>query len=184
MSTPQGNFAMKAWTRLVICIALGAVGSTGARGTEIALPRAPEISGTYDDDGTVALAPPEGVKVFASLHAFLSGEFSAGMARLIHEKTGVVRLKHVAGHLEAEVTDHEGETAWNMEWKQGDTFGVKGARVIILFKGTHLNDDQYRLVLESVSAYKLLQVDVQRLIPSTFGLQVKPLGVYLFSRAE
>lgn len=175
---------MNTLARTAAALALGLSLVAGAAAALVQLPQGPEINGAYDDDGTVAVPPPEGVKIFPSLHAFLSGEFSPGMARLVHEKTGQVRLKHGDGHLEAEVTNHDGEVAWNIEWKSGDTYGVQKDRVIILFKGATANDDQYRLLLDTVSTYKLLQVEVQRLTPSTFGLQVKPLGTYLFPRAE
>lgn len=175
---------MNAFTRTAACLFLGLFMASGASAALVELPRGPEISGVYDDEGTIAIPPPVGVKIFPSLHAFLSGEFSTGMSRLIHEKTGQVRLKHGAGHLEAEVTNHDGEVAWRIEWKSGDTYGVQKERVVILFKGVGVNDDQYRLLLETVSTYKLLQVEVQRLTPSMFGLQVKPLGTYLFTRAE
>jgi hypothetical protein len=184
MMSVQETIAMNTFARTAACLVLGLALTTEGPAALIELPRGPEISGTYDDEGTVAIPAPEGVKIYASLHAFLSGEFSEGMSRLIHEKTGQVRLQLEKGRLEAEVTDHDGESAWRMEWKSGETYGVQKERVVILFKGTTVNDDQYRLILESVSTYKLLQVEVQRLTPSTFGLQVKPLGTYLFSRAE
>ena len=169
----------------VLCWALlGQGGATLATAALVTPARAPEITGVYDDEGTVALPPPAGVQVFPSLHAFLSGEFSPGMAKLVHEKTRQLRLTHANGRLEAEATDHDGEAIWNFEWKSGDTFGVRGERVVVLFRGAKVNDDQYRLLIETVSTYKLLQIEVQRLRPSTFGLQVQPMGTYLFSRAE
>ncbi|MFZ5494811.1 MAG: hypothetical protein ACOZE5_05670 [Verrucomicrobiota bacterium] len=146
--------------------------------------REPEITGAYEDEGAIAVAPPGEPPPVVSLHALLTVQFIPGVARLLHEQTGEVRLTHTAGRLRAEITNRDGEVAWERIWRQGEDYGVQGARVVLRFKGVRPHDDDFLLLLETVTAYKLLQVEVQRLTPTLLGPRARPMGTYLFHRTE
>ena len=147
-------------------------------------PREPELTGAYEDAGTIAIAPPGDPPPVVSLHALLVAEFMPGLVRILHDQTGEVRLTHTAGLLRAEITNRDGEVTWERHWRQGTDYGMQGPRVILRFEGARPEDDDFLLLLETVTAYKLLQVEVQRHTPTLLGPRIQPMGTYLFHRAE
>ncbi|HEX2862569.1 MAG TPA: hypothetical protein VHN79_13060 [Lacunisphaera sp.] len=147
--------------------------------------REPELTGIYDDAGTVVTAAPgRSAQDVASLHALLSLEFVPGLARLLHDRTGEVRLTHTPGQLAVEVVNRDGEVGWQESWKQGKDYAVRGDRVVLHFRPGKFGQDEFVLMLETVTAHRLLQVEVQRLKPTFFGPVYQPMGTYLFHRAE
>lgn len=176
--------AMTASLRL-LCLFLSGLLLGGLLRAELVTPaREPEITGTYADDGTIAVAPPGDAPKVVSLHALLVAEFSPGLAKVLHEQTGSVRLTHTAGLLRAEILNRDGEVAWERTWRQGDDYAVRGSQILLRFKAARENGDDFVLRLETVTAYKLLQVEVQRLTPTLLGPRVQPMGTFLFHRDE
>jgi hypothetical protein len=146
--------------------------------------RATEVGGVYDDEGTIVVAPPGEPPPVVSLHALLTLQFIPGVVQLLHDQTGEVRLAHTPGRFHMAITNREGEVAWERTWREGDDFGVQGKTIVLRFKAAREGDDDYFLHLESVTAYKLLQVEVQRHSPSLLGPRIQSLGTFLFHRAE
>jgi hypothetical protein len=146
--------------------------------------RTAEVSGTYDDEGSIAVAPPGEPPPVVSLHALLTLQFIPGVVQLLHDQTGEVRLTHTTGQFHMAITNRDGEVAWERKWREGDDFGVQDGRIVLRFKAARDGEDDYFLQLETVTAYKLLQVEVQRHTPSLLGPRIQPLGTYLFHRAE
>jgi hypothetical protein len=166
------------------CLLLAVLAGGPAPAAPFAPAREPEINGTYDDAGTIATAPPGEPPAVVSLHALLVAEFSPALSRLLHDQTGGVRLTHTGGQLRAEILNRDGEVAWERIWRQGEDYGVQGARVVLRFKAARVDGDDFVLLLETVTAYKLLQIEVQRHTPTVLGPKVQPMGTYLFHRDE
>lgn len=145
---------------------------------------AAEVGGVYDDEGTIVVAPPGDPPPVVSLHALLTLQFIPGVVQMLHDQTGEVRLTHTTGRFHMAITNREGEVAWERTWREGDDFGLQEGRVVLRFKAAREGDDDYFLSLETVTAYKLLQVEVQRHTPSLLGPRIQSLGTYLFHRAE
>lgn len=148
-----------------------------------ALP-ATEVSGVYDDEGTIVVAPPGEPPPVVSLHALLTLQSIPGVVQLLHDQTGEVRLTHTPGRFHMAITNREGEVAWERTWREGDDFGLQGNQIVLRFKAAREGEDDHFLRLESVTAYKLLQVEVQRHTPSLLGPRIQSLGTFLFHRTE
>jgi len=143
-----------------------------------------ELTGDYDDEGTVSKAAPDQPAGVVSLHALLSLEFVPGLARLLHDQTGVVKIKHEAGMLEVAVVNREGEVIWQERWKQGEGYQRSGDTLSLHFRPGRKDKEEFLLNFETVTAYRLLQVEVVRLTPTVLGPVRHPMGTYLFHRAE
>ncbi len=177
-------FAMTVSRRVLSVLLTGLLLGGWLRAELVTPAREPEITGTYADDGTIAVAPPGDEPKVVSLHALLIAEFNPGLAKVLHEQTGSVRLTHTAGLLRAEILNRDGEVAWERTWRQGDDYAVRGAQILLRFKAARENGDDFILRLETVTAYKLLQVEVQRLTPTLLGPRMQPMGTFLFHRDE
>jgi hypothetical protein len=172
-------------SRHFLCLIVSGLFLGGLLRAELVTPaREPEITGTYEDAGTIAVAPPGDAPTVVSLHALLVAEFNPGLARVLHEQTGNVRLTHTAGLFRAEILNRDGEVAWERTWRQGDDYAVRGTQILLRFKAAREGGDDFVLRLETVTAYKLLQVDVQRLTPTLLGPHMRPMGTFLFHRDE
>jgi hypothetical protein len=143
-----------------------------------------DVSGAYDDEGTIAEPPPGEPPRVISLHALLTLQFIPGVVQLLHDQTGEVRLTLTPGRFHMAITNRDGEVAWERTWREGDDFGLQEGRIVLRYRAAREGEDDYFLRLESVTAYKLLQVEVQRHTPSILGPKIQPLGTYLFHRAE
>jgi hypothetical protein len=150
-----------------------------------ALARDLELTGAYEDAGTIITAAPgQSERDVISLHAMLSLEFVPGLARLLHDQTGLVRLTHEGSALRVEVVGRDEEIIWRANWKQGEGFAVRDNRVYLHFKPGRFGNDEYILILSTLTNHRLLQLEVQRLKPTFFGPVFQPMGTYLFHRAE
>jgi hypothetical protein len=144
--------------------------------------RAPDLTGIYDDEATVITTsigrPADG----ASLHALLSLEFVPALARILHDQTGQVRIKHSRASLEIEVLDREGKVSWLSVWRQGEDYALREGRVILHLRPGKFGRDEFLLMFRNVTNHRLLELEVQRLTPTLLGPTVHPIGTYLFPR--
>jgi hypothetical protein len=144
-----------------------------------------ELTGAYEDSGTtITAAPGQSPQDVVSLHALLSAEFVPGLARMLHERTSLVKMTHTVGSLEIEVLNRDDEVDWRASWKQGTDYALRGDRLMLRFRPGRFGQDEFLLLLETITAHRLLQVEVQRLKPTFFGPVAQPMGTYLFHRAE
>lgn len=164
--------------RILLALCLGTVLLRGAPDGEST------ITGVYDDEGMIAVPPPGDPPPVVSLHALLTLQFIPGIISLLHDETGEVRLTHTAGQLKMEITNREGEVAWTRTWRAGDDYDVRAGRVVLRFKAVRDGGVDHLLLLDTVTAHKLLQIEVQRHTPTVLGPKIESLGTYLFSRRE
>jgi len=143
-----------------------------------------ELTGVYEDEGTVAVAAPGRTDEVVSLHALLSLEFVPGLAKILHDRTSLVRVKHLASVLEVQVVDREGETTWQEIWKEGADFKRQGDALLLHFRPGRKDKEEFVLTLQTLTAFRLLQVEVRRLTPTLLGPLSHPMGTYLFHRLE
>ncbi len=139
------------------------------------------LTGSYEDAGTIVTAAPDQSTV-VSLHAMLSLEFVPGLARILHDRTAEVRLFHEVGALRVEVVDRDDEVIWRATWKQGEGFSLRDGRAVLHFKPGRFGNDEYVVVLSTVTEHRLLQLEMRRMKPTFFGPVFEPMGTYLFHR--
>lgn len=152
----------------------------------VALPAdPPDLSGTYDDAGTIVkIADGEQPPEVVSLHAMLSLEFNAGLARLLQDRTREVRIKQEGDTLAVDFVDADGETIWAPVWNRATGCVLRERRLQLHLKPGKFGNDEYVLVFENVTTHRLLQVQVQRVKPTFFGPVAQPVGTFLFHRLD
>lgn len=143
-----------------------------------------ELTGNYDDAGTLVTAAPDQAPGVVSLHAMLSLEFVPGLARQLQDQTDQVRLVHEGAEIRVEVVGRDEETLWRATWKQGQHYALRDGRVYLHLKPGRFGNDEFMLVLSSVTEHRLLQLEVKRMKPTFFGPVYQPMGTYLFHRVE
>lgn len=143
-----------------------------------------ELTGSYEDAGTVVVAAPDQPPGVVSLHALLSLEFVPGLARLLQDQTSEVRLTHQDESLAVEVIGKEEDVIWRAHWKPGAGYALREGRVYLHLKPGRLGSDEFVLILSTLTSHRLLQVEVRRRKATFFGPVFEPMGTYLFHRAE
>jgi len=144
--------------------------------------REPDLTGVYDDEGSVVTTATGNREDGASLHALLSLEFVPALARILHGQTAQVRFKHGVDSLLIEVIDRDDKVVWSGAWQHGDGFGIQEGRVILHFKPGKYGQDEFLLIFRNVTTHRLLELEVQRLTPTVFGPSMHPVGTYVFPR--
>lgn len=140
-----------------------------------------DLTGIYDDEGTVVSTAGSAADV-GSLHAMLNLEFVPALARILHEQTAQVRIKHGRDALEIAVLDRDDKVVWQGRWKEGEVYSIREGRVILHFKPRQFGRDEFLLIFRNITAHRLLEVEVQRLTPTVLGPSVHQVGTYLFPR--
>jgi hypothetical protein len=143
---------------------------------------AADLTGIYDDEGAVIATAAGRPADRGSLHALLSLEFVPALARIIHDQTARVRIKHSRTSLGIEVIDLDGKVSWQGAWKQDEDYGLREGRVVLHFKSGKFGRDEFLLMFRNVTAHRLLELEMQRLTPTLLGPTVHPIGTYLFPR--
>jgi|GEM_PF-1231158 len=178
---------MRFSSKLLLGLALTLIAAT-ARPQSSAVPMpadVPDLSGVYDDAGTIVkIAEGEEPPAVISLHALLSLEFNAGLARLLQDRTREVRVKHEGDTFAVDFVDADGETIWAPVWNRSTGGVLRDRRLHLHLKPGKFGNDEYLLVFENVTAHRLLQVQVQRVKATFFGPVYQPYGTFLFHRLE
>jgi len=171
----NGSFrAPRRWRYWIVTALL--VGSAAAVEPE------PDLTGVYDDEGTVVTTDVGRASDGVSLHALFKLEFVPALARILHEQTTQIRIKHNRASLEVEVTDPDGKVIWQGAWQHGEGYAMRDGRVVLHFKPGKFGQDEFLLLLRTITVHRLLEVEVQRLTPTLLGPSVHPVGTYLFPR--
>ncbi|HEY8993440.1 MAG TPA: hypothetical protein VIM71_02045 [Lacunisphaera sp.] len=150
--------------------------------TAAAEEREPNLTGIYDDEGTVVTTAVGRASDGVSLHALFKLEFVPALARILHEQTAQIRIKHHRASLEVEITDPDGKVIWQGAWQHAEGYAIRDGRVVLHFKPGKFGQDEFLLLLKTITVHRLLEVEVQRLTPTLLGPSVHPVGTYLFPR--
>ncbi len=172
--------------RILWLLAALAAGTIRVAGSTVAMPTdPPDLSGTYDDAGTIVkIAEGEETPQTVSLHALLSLEFNPGLARLLQQRTREVRVKHEGDTFAVDFVDADGESIWAPVWNRETGSYLRERRLHLRLKPGKFGNDEYVLVFENVTTHRLLQVQLQRVKPTFFGPVLQPVGTFLFHRLD
>ncbi len=142
-----------------------------------------DLSGDFDDGGTVVTAGENPASETPSLGAILQLAFDPKAASTIHEQTALVRLKQTGDALAVETIDADGQVIWRAKWLEGEEYSRTEHSVTLRFRSPRSPSDEVLLVLEPAAGNRLLQVSVQLREATLFGPRVTSKGVFLFGRA-
>jgi hypothetical protein len=148
----------------------------------IARLHAVDVSGVYENAGTLVgpASPAEAGPI--SLQGLLGLEFDYALTRTLHDQVDRVVVKQAELTFTIECKDRDGATTWSGRWQLNKGYGMEGDRVKLLFRSKRYPDDGFYFTLNTLNEGKLLAVDVQRINSTWFGPVLKPVGTFLFNR--
>jgi hypothetical protein len=171
---------MTAPLRIALCC-LWAVSASAAL---LPLVEEPGLSGSYEDTGAGVAGTAATPAGEVSLHALLNLEFDPARARALHERTARIVIAQSKETLSIRVYDSDDKVTREEEWKLGKGYAREGNRALLRLPATSAAREEYLLILQSVAQGRLLQVEVHRITPTTFGPAYRSAGTYVFARME
>ena len=163
----NGNYLLKAI--LVSCLT-------------VAVGKAADLSGTYVDTGIrVASGASANTADEPSLCALLKFEFTPEVAEALRHQSASVKIVQADHHFEVVVYDLDGAETWSAQWTEGERFSQQKDRIILRSPAGRFGDDKVILILEQLPEHGLLQVSVQRIVPTMFGPSARKLDTALFN---
>lgn len=140
------------------------------------------LSGDYEDGGTVVSASSDFAGREPSLAAMLQLVFDAKIASALHDQTARVTLKQTERDLDIEIRDRDDTVAWHGHWRAGAEYQQQGAAIVLRFRRDRPMADEVFITLEPAADNRLLQLTVQRVEATVLGPSVRDRGTYLFGR--
>jgi hypothetical protein len=144
--------------------------------------RAVDVSGTYENAGSMVDPGTEPAAGVISLQGLLGLEFDYTLTRALHAQTDRVVMRQSDSTFIIECKDLDGHTTWSGQWSRDQGYGVEPGQVNLLFRSKRFQFDGFLFSLSLAGDRQLLLVDVRRVNTTPFGPVAKPIGVFLFNR--
>lgn len=146
---------------------------------------AANVTGTFESVGA-AVQETDGRRATVSLRGLVGLEFDHELARLTHGEVSRVSLDQKEGAFRIRCHRDDGSLEWEGYWERQKGYGLtpEEQRPKILFRSPRLGDDSVALTFWLEADGRMLAVSAERLVASTFGPIIRPLGTFLFARTE
>lgn len=144
--------------------------------------RAVDVSGTYENAGSMVAPGSAAEAGTISLQGLCTLEFDHALTRALHAQTDRVVVRQSDSTISLECKDRDGATVWSGQWKRNEGYGVDQGQVNLLFRSKRFEFDGFLFSLSLAGEGRLLLVDVRRVNTTPFGPVAKPVGSFLFSR--
>lgn len=144
--------------------------------------RAVDVSGTYENAGTMVSPGTETDVGVISFQGLLGLEFDHALTRALHAQTSRVVVRQTGTTLTIECKDLDGVTTWSGQWTKGVGYAVEPGQVNLVFRSRRFEHDGFLFTLRPAGDGQLLLVDVRRINTTWLGPVAKPIGVFLFNR--
>jgi len=166
----------------VVRIALSCLLAVPASAVLVPLTVEPGLSGTYEElgNGVAGVSGPAPGEF--SFNALLNLEFDPLLAQAFRGQTSRIVVTQTEDALQILAYDLDGNVSKKGEWKLGQGYTREGGRALLRLRATLTAREEYLLILQSVSQGKLLQIEVHRITPTTFGPAYRVVGTYVFAR--
>ena len=139
-----------------------------------------DISGTYDDKGSIIGSNGVGSGESVSLHGLLSLEFDPVMAEANFGDTSHVVLVDKDGKIDIEIFDDNGTMIWGTVWGVHDGYSHEGDVAVIRISNGSANGDRTSLVMKTFNDGAYLEVKAYAVKYSAVGPHSEPIGSYIF----
>tara|TARA_B110000305_G_scaffold126962_1_gene142211 strand:+ start:1542 stop:2051 length:510 start_codon:yes stop_codon:yes gene_type:complete len=139
-----------------------------------------DISGSYDDKGTVIRSESGGGSETISFHGMLSLDFDPIMAEAKYGDTTHIDLIDKDGKLDIEIIDKEGKIVWGAVWRANDGYSHEGDSAVIRISNGNSSGDRTSLVITPLSDGAYLEVKAYRVTATALGPKSHPIGSYIF----
>jgi len=143
--------------------------------------RAADLSGTYENFGSMVNPATDAEAGTISLQGLFSQEFDYKLTRAQHAYVDQVVVKQTSDQITIECRDTDGKLTWGGHWKRDAGYNAKDGQVDLIVRSKRNKDDSYLFSFSTVSDQHLLVVTVNLMQATVFGPVAKPLGTFLFS---
>ena len=148
----------------------------------IATARAEDLSGVYENTGSLVSSATDPTEGTVSFQGLLGLDFDYALTRALHAETNRVTLRQTETHFTIECRNTDDQVTWSGQWQKGVGYTVDGDHVELVFRAPRFKDDGFIFSLRRVPQRDLLFVEVQRLNATSFGPSAQPVGSFLFGR--
>src|SRR5258708_3117451 len=124
--------------------------------------RAAEVSGTYENAGSMVGPDSAAAAGTISLQGLCSLEFDYALTRTLHAQTDRVVVRQSDSTFVIECKDRDGTTTWSGRWSRDQGYGVDPGQVNLLFRSKRYENDGFLFSLRPAADGLLLLVEVQR----------------------
>ena len=139
-----------------------------------------EITGSYDDMGTVIRSDNGGESETISFHGLLSLDFDPIMAEAKYADTSHVDLIDLKEKLDIEIIDKEGKMVWGAVWGRYEGYSHEGDAAVIRISNGDANGNRTSLVITPLSDGAYLEVKAYKITATALGPKSDPIGSYIF----
>lgn len=144
--------------------------------------RAIDVSGVYENSGSVASGDSPQTTGTVSLQGLLGLEFDFALANTRHAQTSRVEVTQTGTLFRIVCREAGDAVAWSGQWKTGEGYAAENGQVRLVFRSKRHEPDGFFFLLSTAREGQLLVVEVQRVTPTWFGPVVKPMGLFVFHR--
>ncbi len=139
-----------------------------------------DITGSYDDKGTVIQSGSGGGSETISFHGILSLDFNPIMAEAEYGDTSHVDLIDLKEKLDIEIIDEGGKMVWGAVWGRYDGYSHEGDSAVIRISNGDSNGNRTSLVITPLSEGAYLEVKAYKITVTALGPKSDPIGSYIF----
>lgn len=137
-----------------------------------------DISGSYDDKGTVIGSSNGGETI--SFHGMLSLDFDPIMVEAKYADTTHIDLIDKDGKLDIEIIDKEGKMVWGAVWRAKDGYSHEGESAVIRISNGTSDGARTSLVITPLNDGAYLEVKAYKVTATAVGPMSDPIGSYIF----
>jgi hypothetical protein len=142
--------------------------------------RAVDVSGTYENAGSMIGAPPGAGAT--SLQGLLGLNFDHELTRAIHSETSRVEIRQTDSQFGIVCRKDDGTVAWSGYWQRNVGYDWDRDKVSLLFRAPRFKEDGFLFKVSLVGDRRMLLVDVIRVNTTYFGPMGESLGTFIFDR--
>lgn len=158
--------------KLFLGITIAITGTIGATA-------AVDISGTYEDKGSVVGSTAENVEII-SLHGLLNLDFDPISTDANWGDTSHVVLVDEDGMIEIEIFNGDDQRIWRTKWGARNGFSHEGDAAVIRIQNGRDANRRTVLVARPLNDGEFLEVKAYNIKPSYVGPFSDPVGTYIF----
>jgi hypothetical protein len=144
--------------------------------------RAVDVSGTYENAGSMVGPGSEAEAGIISFQGLCSLEFNHTLTRALHTQVDRVVVRQADSSFIIECKDRDDAVTWSGRWQRDIGYGVDPGQVNLLFRSKRFEPDGFLFSLSLAGDGNLLLVDVRRVKTTWLGPVGQPIGVFLFNR--
>ena len=142
-----------------------------------------DVSGTYENVGTVVGERPAALAEPVNFRGLLTLEFDRPLANARFADVTRIVLTQTDSAFKVSCRDADGNEVWTGRWQRDLGYDFDAKQVKLLFSSKEKKDDGYLFQLSPAGDGNVLIVEITEIHAGPFGPTGKPAGLFAFERA-